>query len=54
MTPQGHTRAPAADRRDQADRRSERRADRRAYDRYITVGAHRSERRQGERRRPSH
>ena len=54
MTPEGHTRAPGADRRDQADRRSERRTDRRAHDRYITVGAHRADRRQGERRRPSH
>ena len=54
MTPEGHTRAPAADRRDQADRRTERRIDRRAYDRYSTVGAHRADRRQGERRRPSH
>ena len=54
MTPEGHTRAPAADRRDQTDRRTEHRTDRRAYDRYITVGAHRAERRQGERRRPGH
>ena len=54
MTPQGHTRAPAGDRRDQADRRTEHREDRRAYDRYSTVGTHRADRRQGERRRPSH
>jgi hypothetical protein len=54
MTPEGHTRAPAADRRDQADRRSEDRIDRRAHDRYLTVEAHRADRRRGERRRPSH
>jgi len=54
MTPEGHTRAPAADRRDQADRRTEHHTDRRAYDRYSTVGAHRADRRRAERRRPSH
>jgi len=54
MTPEGHTRAPAADRRDQADRRTEHHTDRRAYDRYSTVCAHQADRRRAERRRPSH
>jgi hypothetical protein len=46
--------APASERRDNSDRRSEHRSDRRAHDRYMPVGSALRDRRQGERRRHAH
>jgi hypothetical protein len=48
--PPTHPPAPSVDRRDNFDRRSEQRNDRRAHDRFRPVGARRGDRRQGDRR----
>jgi len=54
MTPDRPIRTPPSERRDNSDRRSERRGDRRAHDRYMPVGTALRDRRQGERRRHAH
>ena len=54
MTPDRPIHTPPSERRDNADRRSEHRSDRRAYDRYMPVGTALRDRRQGERRRQAH